>query len=137
MPDRETWYHVDYLFWSHTKRTWEPCHYLCFNADEVIHAIAHIKSLEPYAIFKGVKVAIIITEGGDFVINIKRGAGVWFAYDLMAVSPVGRIYKQGYYEDEYETAKVDADTLEKLGYTDVKIVERDWHKRRTRKYGHL
>ena len=68
------------------------------------------------------------------MINIKRGAGVWFAYDLLAVSPTGKNYKQGYYEDEYNVAKVDMQTLEKLGYTNVRLIEREWHKKKKRSY---
>lgn len=68
------------------------------------------------------------------MINQRRGAGVWFAYDLKAISPVGKVYKQGYYEDELEEAIVDADTLIKLGYSDVTITERKWHKENKRRY---
>ena len=68
------------------------------------------------------------------MINQRRGAGVWFAYDLKAVSPVGKNFTQGYYEDELEVIKIDAETLRKLGYTDVSIVERKWHKDKKRRY---
>lgn len=68
------------------------------------------------------------------MIKMNRGAGVWFAYDLVALSPTGKRYRQGYYEDEYEELKVDADTLTKLGYKDVKIIEREWHKKKKRSY---
>ena len=68
------------------------------------------------------------------MINQRRGAGVWFAYDLKAISPVGKVFTQGYYEDELEVVKVDAETLEKLGYKEVKIVERKWHKEKKRRY---
>ena len=73
-------------------------------------------------------------QKGEPMINQRRGAGVWFAYDLKAISPVGKVYKQGYYEDELEEAKVDADTLIKLGYRDVTLTERKWHKEKTRRY---
>lgn len=68
------------------------------------------------------------------MINVKRGAGVWYAYDLIAISPVGKSYRQSYYPDEFEVAEVDADTLKKLGYKDVKIIERTWHKNKKRSY---
>jgi len=68
------------------------------------------------------------------MINIRRGAGVWYAYDLTAISPLGKTYRQSYYEDELEVAQIDAETLVKLGYHDVKVIERKWHKEKRRRY---
>lgn len=68
------------------------------------------------------------------MINIKRGAGVWYAYDITAISTAGKKYRQSYYEDELEVAKVDAETLKQLGYKNVVLKEREWHKKGARRY---
>lgn len=69
------------------------------------------------------------------MIRPKRGAGVWYAYDLTAIhNYTGKKFKQSYYEDEVEVLRIDAETLHKLGYTDIKIIEREWHKNKTRRY---
>lgn len=69
------------------------------------------------------------------MIRPTRGAGYFFAYDLVATKTNGTKFKQSYYDDEFDELLVDKKTIEELGYTNVKIVERNWHKKGTRKYG--
>lgn len=69
------------------------------------------------------------------MINAKRRSAIWFAYDLKAITTTGMKFEQGYYEDEYEEAIVDAETLRKLGYANVTLTEREWHKERRKRNG--
>lgn len=69
------------------------------------------------------------------MIREKRGAGYYYAYDLIAKKTNGTDFRQSYYEDEYEEMLVDKETIIRLGYTNVHIVERTWHKNKKRRYG--
>ena len=68
------------------------------------------------------------------MIRQKRGAGYYYAYELHAKKTDGGSFKQYYYPDEYEELLVVKQTIEKLGYTNIRVVEREWHKGKKRRY---
>lgn len=68
------------------------------------------------------------------MIRQKRGAGYYYAYDLTAKKPDGTKFRQSYYADEFNEMMIDKATIIELGYKDVKVIERTWHKNKKRSY---